>query len=81
MTNGQPCDTPMQHNCELSEYQGFKDNEEIEQQMGGAPYRQAMGIGLYIALGTRPDIVFAVTKLSQYCTNPGAAHWNAGKHL
>lgn len=30
---------------------------------------------MYIALATRLDILYAVTKLSQFSSNPGRAHW------
>jgi hypothetical protein len=33
-------------------------------------YQQVIGSLLYIMLGTRPDIAFAVTKLSQFASNP-----------
>ena len=36
---------------------------------------------MYAALGTRPDIAFAVQTLSQYSTKFGPAHWNAVKRV
>jgi hypothetical protein len=32
---------------------------------------------MYAMLGTRPDIAFAVTALSQFCSNPGQPRWTA----
>jgi hypothetical protein len=32
---------------------------------------------MYLASATRPDISFAVSKLSQFVSNPGDDHWNA----
>lgn len=32
-------------------------------------------------LGTRPDIAFAVGRLSQFCSNPDQSHWDALTHL
>ena len=36
---------------------------------------------MYAMLGTRPDIAFAITKLSQYSSNPGVDHWTAINRL
>ena len=37
-------------------------------------FQQVIGSLLYIMLGTRPDIAYAVTKLSQYTANPSKDH-------
>ncbi len=37
-------------------------------------YQQVIGSLLYIMLGTRPDIAFAVTKLLQFTSNPTEEH-------
>jgi hypothetical protein len=44
-------------------------------------YRQAVASLLYIALGSRPDIVYAATTLGRYSSNPDQRHWTALKHL
>ncbi|SGY15947.1 BQ5605_C012g06710 [Microbotryum silenes-dioicae] len=44
-------------------------------------YLQAIGSLLYISLGTRPDIAFAVLYLSRFANNPGRRHWIAIKHV
>ncbi|SGZ07846.1 BQ5605_C030g10744 [Microbotryum silenes-dioicae] len=44
-------------------------------------YLQAIGSLLYISLGTRPDIAFAVLYLSRFANNPGRRHWVAVKHI
>jgi hypothetical protein len=36
---------------------------------------------MYVALGTRLDIMFAVTFLSQFMQNPGRAHWEEVKRV
>jgi hypothetical protein len=38
-------------------------------------YSQIIGSLMYLASATRPDIAFAVSKLSRFVSNPGDAHW------
>jgi len=44
-------------------------------------YASLVGSLMYAALGTRPDIMFAVVALSRYNTKATEAHWNAGKRV
>ena len=45
------------------------------------PYREAIGSLMYASVGTRPDISFAVSTLSQFLDNPGQVHWEAVKRV
>jgi hypothetical protein len=45
------------------------------------PYRAIIGVLLYIALATRPDLACAVSALGRFCSNPGRAHWVAAKRV
>ena len=36
---------------------------------------------MYAAVGTRPDIAFAVSTLSQFLDNPAPSHWEAAKRV
>ena len=38
-------------------------------------YQSIIGSFLYLMIGTRPDIAYAVTHLSQFCTNPSLEHY------
>jgi hypothetical protein len=49
--------------------------------MQNIPYREAVGSLMYAAMGTRPDIAFAVSTVSQFSQNPGWAHWEAMKWI
>jgi hypothetical protein len=40
-------------------------------------YSQIVGSLMYLASATRPDISFAVSKLSRYMSNPRDDHWHA----
>jgi hypothetical protein len=44
-------------------------------------YQAAIGSLMYAALGSRPDIMFAVTQLSQFSHAPRQAHWTAVKRV
>ncbi|PSR71569.1 hypothetical protein PHLCEN_2v12552 [Hermanssonia centrifuga] len=44
-------------------------------------YQSIIGTLLYLMLGTHPDISFAVTKLSQFMSNPTSEHMAAVKHI
>ena len=40
-------------------------------------YSQIIGSLMYLASAMRPDISFAMSKLSQFVSNPGDNHWRA----
>lgn len=46
-----------------------------------APYREAIGTLLYIALNTRPDIAYSVNFLSQFNNAFSHEHWKAVKKI
>ena len=62
-----------------------KDQCPIEQSekdaMSKHPYRHIIGSLRYLEHCTRPDIAFALNRLSRYQVNPGLPHWNELKHL
>jgi len=44
-------------------------------------YQSAVGSLMYTMLGTHPDLSYAVSKVSQYSTNPNPTHWTAIKRI
>ena len=60
-----------------------KETEDVESPLLGDPtlYRAIVGSLIYIMTGTRPDICFAVTKLSQNMAKPTQAHLNMAKNV
>jgi len=50
-------------------------------EMATVPYRRLVGSLMHLVIYTRPDIMHAVTKLSQFNANPGRIRWNQAKHL
>lgn len=80
LTNCNSVTTPMDSGTQLSKALCPKSEEEREE-MRNIPYMNAVGALMYLAVGTCPDIAFAVGKLAQYNSNPGRAHWQAVKHV
>jgi hypothetical protein len=44
-------------------------------------YAQLIGSLMYLAIGTRPDIAYAVNRLAQFTSNPKPLHWTAVKRV
>ena len=55
--------------------------EEERAAMAAVPYRSAIGSLMYLATCTRPDLAAAVSELSKFSQNPGAAHWEGVKRV
>jgi len=68
--------TPLTPGTVLTKDQCPKTPDEVND-MAGSRYRELIGSLQYASLATRPDITFAVNKLSQFLANPGRAHLNA----
>ena len=80
MTNARPYGSSMIPNIVYMSQQSPSTPEEAAR-MQRVPYRRAIGSLMYLAVGTRPDITFAVSILSRFLDNPGDAHWEAVKRL
>ena len=78
MENCRPILTPIDTNKKLSKAMCPKTPEEIEE-MKNIPYQSAVGSLMYLMLGTRPDIAFAVGALSQFNSNYGKEYWQVVK--
>jgi transposase InsO family protein len=70
-----PVPTPMEANKALVKRDGPPDTDLA------SIYATAIGSLMYAAIGTRPDIAFAVQNLSQFTSNPGPEHWQAVKRV
>ncbi|KAJ9556935.1 hypothetical protein OSB04_011549 [Centaurea solstitialis] len=69
MKDCSPIGTPMDPTVKLMPNKGVTVNQ--------LEYSRAIGSLMYAMLSTRPDIAFAVGKLSRYTHNPGLIHWQA----
>jgi hypothetical protein len=67
--NAKVAPTPYDASVKLRKNQG----EGLDQ----LRFSQIIGSLLYLAGATRPDISFAVSKLSRFTSNPGKDHWEA----
>ena len=63
--------TPCEQKLEWSE------SEPVDPHM----YREIVGSLIYLMMGTRPDICWVFTRLSQNLSNPLQCHWIALKHV
>ena len=44
-------------------------------------YQSAVGSLMYVSTGTRPNIIYAVSNVAKYCSNPSKQHWTAVKRI
>ena len=49
--------------------------------MEGVPYKAGVGSLMYSMMGTRADLAFPVSMVSQFMSRPGSAHWSAVKRI
>jgi hypothetical protein len=75
-----PLAMPMDPHVTLSTSQSPKTQNEFAM-MRDIPYREAVGYLMYLSLGTRPDITYAVGIVSEFGNSLGQAHWTAVKQI
>lgn len=61
------------------ERQTLQDFEKTEMQ--DMPFRSVLGVRLYLATRTRPDLATAVSLLDKFQADPGPQHWRMLRHL
>src|SRR5262249_29170043 len=75
MQDSKPVKTPMQNSLKL------KKLTPEEPRCNQKQYQQAIGSLMYAMIGSRPDIAYAISSLSQYSCDPSESHWKAVKHV
>ena len=73
-------DTPMDKSLQLSLDQCLKTQEE-KKKMKKIPYTNAVGSLMYTMMCIRPDICYAVGKVSRYQSNLRTVHWGGVKRI
>jgi len=71
-----PTSTPMCASTKLT-----KDAESPALDAKEYPYSSVIGSLLYLAVSTRPDIMYAVNTLARYMARPTMSHWQAMLYL
>jgi len=77
MTDSAPISTPADPHVRLLK-------SSLEQQADAnnpQRYLSAVGSLMYAMVGSRPDIAFAVSAVSQHSTNQGPSHWTAVRRI
>jgi hypothetical protein len=77
LSDAHPTHTPLPSGAEvhLVKHDGEATAYEIKY------YQQIIGSLLYVQIGTRPDISFAVARLVQYASNPSVQHLRLAKYV
>lgn len=73
MDGAKPVSTPMASNCHLSRFSGSVFSDPYL-------YRSTVGALHYLTI-TRPDLAYAVSKVSQFMQSPTDEHWAAVKRI
>ena len=72
MAECHPIGTPLEVRLQLVKANGSDDT---------LPYREAVGSLMYLMVGTRPDLAFAIGKLSRFVSCYGKEHWATIKRV
>ena len=75
MENGKPVDTPVYTGTKL--IPSTDDSDEVDQGL----YQSVVGSLLYLSIGRRPDITYAVSTVAKFCARPSKQHQTAVKRI
>ena len=75
MINAKSAAAPLPSNWDLEANTGTATVAKITN------YQSIIGSLLYLMISTRPDIAYAMTHLSLFCTNPSMEHYKAALHI
>lgn len=78
MAEAAPADTPI---VTLLRKRVPNSTHSIDEPTDIKRYQRAIGSLMYLMLATRPDLAFAVSHLSQFCSDPTKVHWSAVKRV
>lgn len=75
MSEAKPLSVPADPNVSLQPV------ESSEERLCNAPYREAVGSLMFLAIVSRPDIAYAVNTASKFLNKPSEIHWRAVKRI
>src|SRR5882762_2067298 len=81
MVDCNPVSTPMESGLVLSCHSDVALTHEEELELLELPYCHLIGLLMYLAIATCPDIALAMQKLTQFLTFYCPVHWNAAKQV
>jgi hypothetical protein len=82
LSDAHPCDTPMVASLTLCRpNKTIPVPPEVMAWQARTPYRALVGALIYVAIGMRPDIAFAVSRLSSFMDCYTPEHWSAAIHV
>lgn len=73
MEEAKPVKTPLDEHTDL--------NAAESKEAVGVPFRELVGSLMFLATCTRPDLMFALSKISQFMQKPKFNHWTALKRI
>ena len=73
MENAKPVNTPVDTGIKL--VKSTDESEGVDETL----YQSAVGSLLYLSIGTRPDITYAVSSVAKFCADPSKQHLTAVK--
>lgn len=75
MENAKPVKTPVDTSTKLVKA------TEVEESVDQRLYQSAVGSLLYLSVGTRPDIAYAVSNVAKFASHPTTKHWTEVKRI
>lgn len=75
MEDSKPISTPMDPNTKFSE------EDDLPEDSDHYPFKEFIGSLMYLAIGTRPDIIFSVNYLSQFNNSYDKRYWIGAKRI
>eukprot|EP00286_Rhodomonas_abbreviata_P024045 CAMPEP_0181303724 /NCGR_PEP_ID=MMETSP1101-20121128/8723_1 /TAXON_ID=46948 /ORGANISM="Rhodomonas abbreviata, Strain Caron Lab Isolate" /LENGTH=131 /DNA_ID=CAMNT_0023409341 /DNA_START=50 /DNA_END=441 /DNA_ORIENTATION=- len=72
-----PLSTPAEPNSHLLK----SDQPSVPDKAAVKAYQQLVGLLMYLACFTRPDIAYAINQCAKYMSNPGPTHVAAAKRI
>ena len=78
MESSKPVASPMDKSRKSKQPESFSGSDKPALDV---PFRSVIGSVMYMMIGSRPDLSFAIGKLSQHLEKPLQEHWLAAKRL